>query len=155
MTGIFRDVHLIAFPTDAAIKDWFLRTDFDTKYEDAKLHATVDVLTQEPARVQLTLLEQDGNGGHVVTSTEASVRQSDTTIELILDVLRPEKWTAETPYLYSVEICLTTDLGKTYTVNQRIGFRKIELKEGLMTVNGKPIRLRGVNRHEHLSLIHI
>ena len=150
--GIFRDVHLIAFPADSRIEDWFLRTDLDSKYEDAKLEATVEVLTKEPSTVELKLSEQDQNGGGIIGSTTVSVRPGDTSVEACLEVISPEKWTAETPYLYRVEISLKSGSAKPYTIRQRIGFRKVELKGGLMTINGNPIRLRGVNRHEHHPL---
>ncbi|KAH6889772.1 glycosyl hydrolases family 2, TIM barrel domain-containing protein [Thelonectria olida] len=148
LSGIFRDVYLIGFPRDVRIEDWFLRTDLDEKYENATLHATVDVLAKNKGTLELKLTEL--NSGEVLASTKASV-EKDGKVDLKLDVTDPKKWTAETPYLYKAELVL--DAGsKPYTVHQRIGFRKVELKDGLISVNGKPIRLRGVNRHEHHPL---
>ncbi|KAI5458539.1 glycosyl hydrolases family 2, TIM barrel domain-containing protein [Mariannaea sp. PMI_226] len=148
LSGIFRDVHLIAFPKESRIEDWFLRTDLDEKYENATLHATVDVLVKEKGNLTVKLTEL--NSGEVLASTKVSVEQSGS-VELQLHVASPKKWTAETPYLYQTEISLDSG-SKPYTVHQRIGFRKVELKDGLLSVNGKPIRLRGVNRHEHHPL---
>ncbi|KAH7141294.1 glycosyl hydrolases family 2, TIM barrel domain-containing protein [Dactylonectria estremocensis] len=151
LSGIFRDVHLIAFPTDARIEDWFLRTDLDEKYENATLLATVDIIAKEKGDLELTVSEL--NSGQVLASTSAPVSANDTRVDLKLDVANPEKWTAETPHLYGVSLTLKTGgSGSGYSVRQRIGFRKVELRDGLMTVNGTPIRLRGVNRHEHHPL---
>lgn len=62
----------------------------------------------------------------------------------------PQRWTAETPYLYKLELSLQNMDGKTVEqVEQPVGFRSIEIKDGRMLVNGNPIRFRGVNRHEH------
>ncbi|KAK7422544.1 Beta-galactosidase (Lactase) [Neonectria punicea] len=151
LSGIFRDVHLIAFPADARIEDWFFRTDLDEKYQDATLLATVDILAKEKGDLKLTLSEL--NSGQVLGSTTASVDAKDTRVDLKLDVSNPEKWTAETPYLYNVELSLKTAGSDTpYTIQQRLGFRKVELIDGLIKVNGQRIRLRGVNRHEHHPL---
>lgn len=65
-------------------------------------------------------------------------------------VKSPQRWTAETPYLYKLQLSLRDAEGKTIEqVEQPVGFRSIEIKEGRMLVNGRPIRFRGVNRHEH------
>ncbi|KAH7313558.1 glycosyl hydrolases family 2, TIM barrel domain-containing protein [Stachybotrys elegans] len=149
LSGIFRDVHLIALPSKNRIEDWFLRTDLDDKYHDATLRATIDVLAKEKATVKLTLSELDKNGGDVIGTTEASVDTDASNVELELPVSNPNKWTAETPYLYMVEMTLTAGSAEPQTIRQRIGFRKVELINGLMTVNGVPIRIRGMNRHEH------
>ncbi|KAH6975366.1 glycosyl hydrolases family 2, TIM barrel domain-containing protein [Ilyonectria sp. MPI-CAGE-AT-0026] len=151
LSGIFRDVHLIAFPTDTRIEDWFFRTELDEKYENATLLTTVDILAHEKGELELTLSER--NSGRVVASTSAPVDQNAARVDIKLDVSNPEKWTAETPYLYNVKLSLKTGNSTApYTIQQRIGFRKVELKDGLMTVNGQRIRLRGVNRHEHHPL---
>lgn len=62
----------------------------------------------------------------------------------------PKRWTAETPYLYKLHLSLVDEQGKELQhIHQSVGFRTIEIKNGQMLVNGKPIRFRGVNRHEH------
>ena len=139
-------------PAKARIEDWFLRTDLDEKYQDAKLLATVDVAAKEKGTLKLTLSELAKAGGKVIGTAEASVDANATKVDLELAVSNPEKWTAETPYLYMVELSLTTDSGAPHTIQPRIGFRKVELLNGLMTVNGVPLRIRGVNRHEHHPL---
>lgn len=147
--GIFRDVHLLAFPADARIEDWFIRTDLDVKYENATLEATIDVVSKDKATLELKLLEQDKNGGQLIGSKTLDVAPGTSKVDVSLPVTNPEKWTAEYPYLYSVELTLKSGSVSPYAVTQNIGFRKVELINGLMAVNGTPIRLRGVNRHEH------
>ncbi len=90
------------------------------------------------AKVSMKLLDADGN-----TITFASQIASPSTMFKEL-VKNPHKWTAETPYLY--QLVLSTSSCAT---EQRVGFRVSEIKNGVFTVNGKPVKLRGVNRHEH------
>lgn len=62
----------------------------------------------------------------------------------------PMSWTAETPYLYKLHLTLQNAEGEVMErVEQAVGFRSVEIKKGQLLVNGKPVRFRGVNRHEH------
>lgn len=64
-------------------------------------------------------------------------------------VKNPRKWTAETPYLYRLHLALIDSAGTTVEqLSQRVGFRQLEIRGGRLLVNGIPVRLRGVNRHE-------
>jgi beta-galactosidase len=77
-----------------------------------------------------------------------SLSQSSSTsysVHVQSEVKNPRKWTAETPYLYN----LILSLGEGQKIVQRVGFRTSEVKNGLLRVNGDPIIIRGVNRHEH------
>lgn len=144
LSGIFRDVHLIAFPSTNRISDWFARTDFDAQYKDAKLQVSVDILASEAGEVTVTLSELAKNGGAVLYEKKTSFNADDKKLDIEVGVAEPKKWTAETPYLYRVDIALGS-----HKVHQNIGFRKVELKDGLITVNGVAPRFYGVNRHEH------
>ena len=95
----------------------------------------------------MTVRELPKNGGNTISSAEQTT-DSDGKLHLSIPIENPKKWTAETPYLYSVELSITTPSG-TQTVQQNIGFRKVELKNGLICVNGDPIQFHGVNRHDH------
>lgn len=65
-------------------------------------------------------------------------------------VKAPERWTAETPYLYKLHLTLQTVEGEVLEqIEQAVGFRSVEIKGGQLLVNGSPVRFRGVNRHEH------
>jgi len=66
------------------------------------------------------------------------------------EVIQPKKWTAETPNLYTLVLSLEDSTGNVVeNVRHRIGFRSVEIRNGEFLVNGKPVRFRGVNRHEH------
>lgn len=146
-------MHLLAFSGVARIEDWFLRTELDSEYKDAEIVATVRVAVKEPASLELTLSDLDQHGGQQLESVKIAVKPEDSSVDIRLPVINPKKWTAETPELYNVHLTLSTDSAKaTETVTQRVGFRKVELINGLISVNGKPLRLRGVNRHEHHPL---
>ena len=65
-------------------------------------------------------------------------------------VSSPDRWTAETPSLYKLNMKLTDDAGNVIEqVSQNVGFRDVKIADGQLLVNGRPIRFRGVNRHEH------
>lgn len=69
---------------------------------------------------------------------------------MVAEIKNPKLWTAETPYLYTLKLVLIDDEGTVVErVRQKVGFRSVEVKTGQVLINGKPIRFRGVNRHEH------
>ncbi|CAP98742.1 Beta-galactosidase [Penicillium chrysogenum] len=154
LSGIFRDITLIALPTNDRLNDWFIRTDLDAEYENATLLATIDYQVSEKSTITLNLIETVESNSHVIASTECTVEPTKSAVELSLPVANPKKWTAEQPYLYEVEMLLKTPRSdETFKTTQRTGFRKVERKGGLITVNGKAIQLRGVNRHDHHPLL--
>lgn len=148
---------MIAFPANGWIEDWFLRAELDENYENGILNGRVSVAigTSDKYTVHVTLRELSRNGGETVASLPDQYIETDCTthkFDFKLGVPRVKKWTAETPYLYSLELRLSSGGHTLSTVTQRVGFRTVELKNGLITVNGQAIRLRGVNRHEHHPL---
>lgn len=111
--------------------------------------------TSNQYTLQVTVNEQSEHGGKTVTSLSPIHFNTDRTTynaSFKLHVPRVQHWTAETPYLYSVELALSLKDRILTKVTQRVGFRTVELKNGLIAVNGQAIRLRGVNRHEHHPL---
>ncbi|KAK5658960.1 hypothetical protein OQA88_1778 [Cercophora sp. LCS_1] len=148
LSGIFRDVHLIAFPSENRIEDWFIRTDLDDEYKNATVKALFDIKASSPVNVTVTIQDLPKNGGKVLATRLKEISTVGKT-EVEIPVENPHKWTAETPYLYRVEISLTKDQSVVQTVHQNIGFRKVELKNGLIHVNGKIIQFHGVNRHDN------
>jgi beta-galactosidase len=150
--GIFRDVTLIALPADR-LNDWFIRTDLDPEFKNATLLAAIDYQVSETSAIAINLIDSAEGSTQIIASMESSIEPATSAVELSLPVTNPKKWTAEQPYLYEVEMLLTTSgSNKAFKTTQRIGFRKVERKGGLITVNGKAIRLRGVNRHDHHPL---
>jgi beta-galactosidase len=136
LSGIFRDVNLVAFPK-VHIQDFRVQTLLDDHYLNATL--SVDVELSRAAEVSLQLF--DGADRMVVRQSKLA---NENQINFTIPIENPHKWTAETPYLY--HLVLST---KGCSVAHRIGFRRLELKDGLLLVNGKRIVFRGVNRHEH------
>lgn len=151
-------MHLVAFPAENRIEDWFLRTDLDAEYNNGTMIATngtlntaVNVKASSTVIVKVVLSELAKNGGHSITSSEKAISQ-DGDVELSIPVKHPRPWVAESPYLYRVDISLWSGSVVIQRVHQKIGFRKVELKNGLICVNGKAIQFHGVNRHEHHPL---
>ncbi|TWU74976.1 Beta-galactosidase (Lactase) [Metarhizium rileyi] len=138
LSGIFRDVYLHAFPKVHPV-DVHVRTDLDDKFRHASLRVKVDVSAS--CSVELKLL--DAGHEQVLTRT-MNVAESD---EFRLDMNNPHKWTAETPYLYTLVLNFAGDT--RCSLVQRVGFRKTSLIDGVFCVNGDPVKFRGVNRHEH------
>ncbi|KAJ4388247.1 Beta-galactosidase (Lactase) [Neurospora sp. IMI 360204] len=145
LSGIFRDVHLLYFP-QSRIEDWFLRTDLDAEYKHGTLIAEIDIKTESHSELVVDVLNH--NQDVVGTAEDSGVGSRKAMLNIpINDVYQ---WTAENPILYTVRIQLQVgDMIFTHLVEQKVGFRKVELKNGLICVNGQPIRFRGVNRHDH------
>lgn len=155
LSGIFRDVYLTAPPT-VDLWDLFVKTDLDNRYRNAVLSVETTIRNagaKGATAYKLTATLLDGDGTNVLDqpltgSVDVKAGQS-TTLALSADVKNPSKWTAETPNLYTLVLTLCDKAGKTVEVKSlRIGFRKVEIKDGCMLVNGKHIVFRGVNRHD-------
>lgn len=133
-TGIHRDCWLYARPTQH-IKDLRVTPDLDANYADGTL--TVNVQTTG-APVDLTLFDAEGKEVATATAKGKPVE---------IKVSNPHKWSAETPYLYTLRATLKG--GKqTHVVPVKVGFRKIEVKNAQLLVNGQPVLIKGADRHE-------
>lgn len=171
LAGIHRSIELYATPP-IRIRDFGVRTMFDSQLRDAQLviHPELAVVGNqrgEGFHVEARLF--DANGQMVLDS----VLQQDAAPMLNLDhkasvmndrnpqrgypkwgwltarVSNPKKWSAESPYLYTLRLSLINAAGKTLqTVSTKVGFRQMAIRNGVFYVNGIPTRLRGVNRHE-------
>lgn len=154
LSGIYRDVYLFATP-NVHMRDFAVFSELDDEYKDATLNVTVDIenlhtLKNEQYFIRTTLIDMQGNTVSTFKSENFQVQNStERTISLKNRVSNPLKWTAETPNLYKVGIELVSTNDKiiqAFVINT--GFRKIEIKNGLFLVNGKPVKIKGVNRHE-------
>ena len=145
--GIFRDVRLIAFPIAGHIEDFTIQTDLDENYRDALL--TLDLLFSLASPATLTVILGEKGGDVFQKDQKHDLDHADTKLKLEWTIPNPKKWTAETPDLWQIELSLSSDGVELHKINHYIGFRKVELKNGQITVNGKPILFRGVNRHDH------
>ncbi|KIW37989.1 hypothetical protein, variant [Exophiala oligosperma] len=147
LTGIYRDVYLLAYPDLARIEDFFIKTDLDDDYADAELIVELDLSLRLTCDLKITLCSP--NQDSKIFSDQVALESHDTRWQKNYPVKAPLKWTAETPVLYHVELGLSSKGRSLQKIQHRIGFRKVEIKKGLLTVNGAPILLRVVNRHEH------
>lgn len=155
LSGIFRNVSLWSSPQEH-IRDFFIQTDLDGNYKNAVLHATAKIRNYsdvtEPARVFGVTL-YDGHtavrGAAVKHAIPALKPGEEVTVDVSIPVKNPEKWTAETPKLYTTVFAIGGEHGGNELISARTGFRKIEIRGRLFLVNGVPIKLKGVNRHEN------
>jgi beta-galactosidase/evolved beta-galactosidase subunit alpha len=156
LSGIFRDVYLLARPK-VHLSDVVVHTDLDGKYRDATLRVRAALANASGQAVKgagVECLLFDDRGQPVLTadcSASATLRAHGAAeLELSAPVKNPHKWTAETPYLYTLLLTLRDARGRVLeVVPQRIGFRSLEVKNAQILVNGRKIMFKGVNRHEH------
>ncbi|MEJ0090998.1 MAG: glycoside hydrolase family 2 TIM barrel-domain containing protein [Limisphaerales bacterium] len=153
LSGIFRNVSLWSAP-DVHIRDFFVKTDLDAKYQDATLSVTAKIrnFSDQPAAARELQVELfDAKGRSIVkgnADVPALAAGEEKPVEVNLPVANPAKWTAETPNLYTTVLSLSG--GKNgEIISTRTGFRKIEIKDRVFMVNGVPVKLKGVNRHEN------
>ena len=156
LSGIFRDVYLIATPA-THIFDFRVRTELDAEYQNAvlKLRTVLKNHGEEAAsnyRIEAQLLDTDQRPilDQPMSSDVDVQADNEAIVDLEASVENPEKWSAESPYLYSLLITLKDDQGRVMEVVPcKVGFRSVELRDGNMLVNGVPIMIKGVNRHDH------
>jgi beta-galactosidase len=155
LSGIFRNVTLWSAPQEH-IRDFFIKTNLDSKYRDADLTVSAKVKNYSnvavPARrVDVTLYNGAVKvpGGIAKANVPALQPGEETIYKTSFHVTNPQKWTAETPKLYTTVITLNSGANTIETMSARTGFREIEIKGRLFLVNGVPIKLKGVNRHEN------
>lgn len=134
-TGICRDAWLYARPKQH-IADIRVTPDLDADYRNGSLKVQLQT-TGSP--VNLTLF--DAEGKEVATAVSKGG-------DVVMQVENPNKWSAETPYLYTLRAELVSG-GKTLqVVPVRVGFRKIEVRNAQLLVNGQPVLIKGADRHE-------
>ena len=134
-SGVGRDCYLYA-REKRRIEDIRVTPDLDAEYKDGTL--TVDVQLKGNAIATLKL--KDAQGKEVAAAT---TRGETVTMQ----VSNPHKWTAETPYLYTLYAQIG-ELAPAEVIPVKVGFRKIELKDAQVLVNGQPVLFKGANRHE-------
>jgi beta-galactosidase len=156
ISGIERDVFLFSVP-EVNIRDFHILADLDESYKDGLLKVTVKLKNYLEAatgtyNVQIELFDaQNEPVFDSPLSKEVNIGESgDREVRFEQFIENPLKWTAETPNLYSLILSLKDHEGKIVeVVGSKTGFRKVEIKGGQLLVNGVPIMIKGVNRHEH------
>jgi beta-galactosidase len=147
VSGIERSVYLVAAPK-VRLTDLFVHAGLDKAYRDGTLSTEVALTKRDQAvTVRAALL----NGDKIVLTKEVKVAAGAARTEtLSATVPGVRQWTAETPNLYTLLVEVLDAKGQVVQATpQRIGFRTVEIKDGRVAVNGRPIVIRGVNRHEH------
>lgn len=138
-SGMARDCYLYT-RNKTRIDDIRVTPDLDDQYRNATLD--VNLSMKGSGQVELRLLDADGR--QVAGKTVKASGKSTVT----MDVENPRKWTAETPYLYTLQASLKTGGKVSEVVPVKVGFRKIEIKNAQVLINGQPVLFKGANRHE-------
>ena len=134
-TGIAREVYLYARPKVHAA-DIRLDAGLENQYRDGVLNYQI-ALKGGKTDVTLTLCDKDGKKIAEASGVQGTIK-----------VPGVKAWTAETPYLYKAFITLKNKQGVSEVIPQKIGFRNVEIKNAQLLVNGKPVLIKGANRHE-------
>lgn len=154
LSGIFRNVSLYA-TGKTHVRDVALHPTLDKEYEDGELTAEVELVNYANStwEVDLYLELRDADGNKMGESAKQNIQvgHDPTLVRTVpIQIESPKKWTAETPNLYRVVTRLIGKQGETIEAGgYTIGFRTVEIEGGQLKVNGVPIYVKGVNRHEH------
>ena len=153
-SGIFRSVYLYTM-SKVHVYDLKVQPVLDETLINADLLVTMQMRGIGRARFTLTgskdysVLEEKEQ--QVIFFEELPVSEGEVHFEK--QVNKPELWSAEIPNLYTLTIeCFDTEGERSEVIRQKIGFRRFEMKDGIMTLNGKRIVFKGVNRHEFSSI---
>lgn len=155
LSGIFRDVYLYSTPV-THIADFKVTTELDEALQGAELHIQAKVTNYDGSgtgtrRVEAVLYDREQQAVWAAPlSAEIQVSGSlEQTVELSAHVELPALWSAEKPNLYTLVLSLKDENGGLLeTESCKVGFRKFEINDGLMKINGQRIVFKGVNRHE-------
>ncbi|PLS05594.1 glycoside hydrolase family 2 TIM barrel-domain containing protein [Neobacillus cucumis] len=142
-SGIFRDVYLYTVP-EIHVADLHVLPELDSTFTKGTLNACLELQGQIPSKIIAQLV--DAKGGLVAT---ANGKKIDGKWSISMPVETPVLWNAESPYLYKLLIQLYNKSGSLVeVVPQKTGFRRFELVDKIMRLNGERIVFKGVNRHE-------
>ena len=156
LSGIFRSVYLYSTPA-VHIRDFTVTTDLDDAYKNGKLGVAValrdyagnDVGKKYSVSARLFEGEQQILAEPLAMEVVVGTLHADAKATASVDIESPKLWSSEFPNLYTLVLELRDTAGEvTEYLSARVGFREIQLDHGRMLVNGKPVFIRGVNRHE-------
>lgn len=139
LSGIARDCYLYARNKSVGISDVRVTPDLDENYKNVTL--TIDLTLRGNPDIEAVLIDPNGNR---VPVTEISRTKN----KIVLGIENPDKWTAETPVLYGLMLTASKNGKPVEGIPLKVGFRKVEIKDSQILVNGQPILIKGVNRHE-------
>ncbi len=143
LSGVARDSYLFARDKNVHLDNLRLTPDLTDGYQNGLLTIHADVTGA--AAVSYRLLDAEGTE---VANATATYKKGETQ-KPVIALQNPRKWTAETPYLYTLLAEVRDAKGNIMeVVPQRVGFRKVEIKGAQLLVNGQPVLIKGANRHE-------
>lgn len=150
LCGIYREVYLFAEPK-LCLRDFYFKTDFDDSYTDSNVTLNMYINNYNNIRGKMTASAKliDSNNGEILLGTkETELSGGNEAVNFTETVKAPEKWSAETPNLYTLVMTIELD-GKIICVKTyKVGFKKVEIKGEKIYYNGMPLMIKGVNRHD-------
>ena len=150
LCGIYREVYLFAEPK-LCLRDFYFKTDFDDSYTDSNVTLNMYINNYNNIRGKMTATAKliDSNNEEILLGTkETELSGGNEAVTFTETVKAPEKWSAETPNLYTLVMTIELD-GKIICVKTyKVGFKKVEIKGEKIYYNGMPLMIKGVNRHD-------
>lgn len=156
-SGIFRPVYIFATPK-IHLRDFYALTELDDDYNNAVLQLRANIINYseentENWKLVVDLYTSDGDrvrNESILESKFAVGKGNEIVLKKDVSIESPLKWSAETPNLYTILLKLIDQSGNTIEcVSQRIGFKKVEIKNAQILINGQAVYFKGVNRHDH------
>lgn len=153
LSGIHRDVYLIATPK-MRLRDMKLTSSLDNSLDNAELSIAADIHSYGKAAaggsLKVTLTDSEGTvKGTALLPVGKIAKDGEAGIEGSIALKKPQLWTAETPYLYTVDFELQdTDGNILEAATQKFGFRKIEIRDNKVYINNRLVLFKGANRHD-------
>lgn len=149
-SGIYREVYIYSEPK-VCLRDFYAKIDLDENYENAIINLEMDIKNygekSVPFSFEVSLIDGSGNkceyGGGGISAKKGLNKMNSS-----LKVENPQKWSSEHPNLYTLLICMVSG-GKRHYKAIRTGFKKVEIVGEKILVNGQPLMIRGVNRHDY------
>ena len=146
LSGVARECYLFARDAKLQLEDVRVNPDLVNNYKDGVLN----ISTKVKGTGKLNFILFDKEGKQVATATGLA---KNGTANFTMNVENPHKWNAETPYLYTLQVSLSSALKngnmKSASITPvKVGFRKVEIKNKQFLVNGQPVLIKGANRHE-------
>ena len=150
LCGIYREVYLFAEPK-LCLRDFYFKTDFDDSYTDSNVTLNMYINNYNNIRGKMTAsakLIASNNEEIMLGTKETELSGGNEAVTFTETVKAPEKWSAETPNLYTLVMTIELD-GKIICVKTyKVGFKKVEIKGEKIYYNGMPLMIKGVNRHD-------
>ncbi len=154
LSGIYRDVYLFS-PSDIHIDDVSVRTSL---HQDGNASVEGDIeikvfrkqgLNRKPLKVQIELINEKGDIQKKMKAvTWKNKNFFPQTVSFAIEVDNPLLWNAETPNLYDLKLTLISENSTLHVVHKKIGIREVSIDGNVLKLNGQPIKIRGVCRHE-------